>query len=103
MVTSTANNGLQVNYPIGLHAVLQPRARREDVIRISGYRDGQIYFRNTRVTGNDLADLITAAVEKGGEKKIYLAADTRVRNRDFELALDQFRIAGITSVAILTN
>jgi biopolymer transport protein ExbD len=103
MVTPTANHGLAIDYSTGPHAVLQPGARRENVMRIAVFRDGQIYFQNTRVAGNDLADLITGAVRDGAERKIYLAADTRVRNRDVEVVLDQIRIAGIRKVAILTN
>jgi len=103
MVTPTANHGIHVNYPIGPHAVLQPGARREDAIRISVFRDGQIYFRNTHAAANDLADLITGAARDGAEGRIYLAVDTRVKNRDVEVVLDQIRTAGITKVAILTN
>jgi biopolymer transport protein TolR len=103
MVTPTANHGIHVNYPIGPHAVLQPEARREDAIRISVFRDGQIYFRNTQAAANDLTDLITGAVSDGTEGRIYLAVDTRVKNRDVEVVLDQIRTAGITKVAILTN
>jgi hypothetical protein len=47
--------------------------------------------------------ILTGAVRDGAERKIYLAADTRVRNRDVEVVLDQIRIAGISKVAILTN
>jgi biopolymer transport protein TolR len=103
MVIPSAYHGIRANYPIGPHAVLQPGARREDAIRISVFRDGQIYFRNTRAIANDLADLITGAVKDGAEKKVYIAADARVRNRDVEVVLDQVRTAGITRVAILTN
>jgi biopolymer transport protein TolR len=103
MVIPTRNHGLAIDYPPGPHAVLQPGARREDVMRIAVFRDGQIYFRNTRVAASDLADLITGAVKDGAEKKVYIAADARVRNRDVEVVLDQMRTAGITRVAILTK
>ena len=72
-------------------------------LRISVLSDGRIAFRNTLVAVDDLAELITAAAEEGAEKKIYLAADPRARNRDVELVLDQVGITRISRVAILTN
>jgi len=79
-----------------------PEPGSEDVMSIAVFRDGQVYFRSTRVADKDLVDLITAVVEEAAEKKIYLAADGRARNSDVELVLDQVRVAGITRVAILT-
>ena len=83
--------------------MLQPGAELDDAIRISVLPHGRIIFRNTMVVANDLADLITAAVKQGSEKKIYLSADLTARNRDVQVVLDQIRTAGITRVAIMTN
>jgi hypothetical protein len=44
------------------------------------------------VVANDLADLITAAVKQGSEKKIYLSADLRARNRDVQAFLIRFEL-----------
>src|ERR1700676_3409519 len=103
LVIPTPLHGSAVDCPPGLHAVLQPGARREDAIRIFVFRNGRIYFRNSRADSNELADLITTAIADGAEKKIYLAADQRARNSDVEGVLDQIRTAGITRVAILTK
>jgi biopolymer transport protein ExbD len=59
-------------YPGRTHAVLQPAATREDAMRISVLPDGQIYFRNSRASGNELPGLITAAIEEALREKSFL-------------------------------
>jgi biopolymer transport protein ExbD len=96
-------HGFMDRRPPGPHAMLQPGAELDDAIRISVLPHRRIIFRNTMVVANDLADLITAAVKQGSEKKIYLSADLRARNRDVQVVLDQIRTTGIPRVAIMTN
>jgi biopolymer transport protein ExbD len=97
------SHGFVDRRPPGRRAVLQPGPELDDAIRISVLPHGRIIFRNTMVVANDLAALITAAVKQGSEKKIYLSADLRARNRDVQVILDQIRTAGMTRVAIMTN
>ena len=71
-----------VDLPVAPHSVSQPHAIREDSIRISIMRDGQIYFRRSLVRPRDLSGIIRSAVKDGAEKKVYLAVGSRTLYRD---------------------
>jgi biopolymer transport protein ExbD len=92
-----------VDLPEAQNAVLERSALREDVMRIAVARDGSVYFRQTRIGREDLPKLIRTALQEGAEKKVYLAGDRRAKNESVKLVLDQIRLAGITSVVILTE
>jgi len=47
--------------------------------------------------------LIRGAMKQGAERKVFLSADSRARNEDVEAVVQQVRIAGINSIAIVTN
>jgi biopolymer transport protein ExbD len=47
--------------------------------------------------------MIRTAVRDGSERKVYLFADSRAKNGDVNIVLDQIRFAGITNVVILAN
>ena len=105
LLSDTTSHGHQrasVDFPAAQNAVWEPRALREDVMRVVVTRDGNVYFRQTRVRLEDLSNLIRTALQEDAEKKVYLAADQRAKNRDVEVVLDQIRLAGITRVVILT-
>ena len=61
--------------PSGLFATAQPKALREDAMKILLTRDGRLYFRSTRVAAKSLPILIRGAVQEGAERKVYLAVD----------------------------
>ncbi len=89
--------------PEAQHATLQHAALREDAIRITVARDGQVYFRQSRVGPADLPDLIRTALREGSERTVYLVADRRARYGDVKLAVEQVRLAGISNVVVLTE
>jgi len=95
--------GTGVDLPKARWASLQPGALREDAIRIAVTRDGRFFLGRQQVERGGLHDLIRAAIRDGSERKIYLSADARAKNKDVEIAVDQIRLAGITNVAILAN
>jgi biopolymer transport protein ExbD len=103
MLIPTSHGGVSVDLPKARNATLQRGAVREDAIRIFVARDGHCYFRSTTAAPEGLPDLIRAAMRDGSERKVYLSADTRARNIDVEIAVDQIRLAGITHIAILAN
>lgn len=92
---------VSVDLPIALHSVSQPHAIREDSIRISIVRDGEVYFHTTPVLPEDLAGVIRNAVKDGAEKKAYLAVDSRAMYRDVDVVVDQIRVAGISDICFI--
>jgi len=90
-----------VDLPDAQTAISEPRALREDAIRVSVRRDGSLYFRRDKTTIENLPFLIQTALQAGAEKKVYLAADRRARYGDVEVTVGTIRAAGITDVVIL--
>ncbi len=92
-----------VDLPTAQSATLQPGAIREDAIRIAVARDGRCFFDLAAAEPGDLPNLIRTAMRGGSERAVYLLADSRARNRDVEIVLDEIRLSGITRVVILAN
>ena len=95
--------GTGLDRPTAQSATLQPGAIREDAIRIAVSRDGRLYFATTEVVSAELPTLMRTALHDGAEKKVYLLVDSRARNGEVEIVIDQIRVAGIGNVAILAN
>jgi biopolymer transport protein ExbD len=105
LIGDTASNPHQrasVDLPVAKNAVLQRDALREDAIRVAIARDGQIYFRQSRIGLNELVASIRKALDEGSKRKIYLAVDRRAKNGDVRVALEQIQLSGIANVVILT-
>jgi biopolymer transport protein TolR len=95
--------GLGVTLPMAKTSTPQRAAIRDDAISISVTGDGRCYLRFTHVAPPDLPNLIRAALREGSERKVYLSADTRARNKDVGIVVDQIRLAGIANLAIMAN
>jgi biopolymer transport protein ExbD/biopolymer transport protein TolR len=92
-----------VDLPKARSATSQPGELREDAIHIVVTRDGRSFFGGNQTVPRELPNLIEAAVRGGSERKIYLLADGKARNRAVEIVVDQIRRAGIADVVILAN
>jgi biopolymer transport protein ExbD len=92
-----------VDLPKAQTAASQPRGVRDDAIRIVVARDGRCFFRFTTAKPEDLSDLIRTEIRAGSERKVYLFADARAKNRDVRIVVDQIRLAGIINVVIIAN
>lgn len=92
-----------VDMPLSVYAAAEPKANREDAIRIFVTRDGSVFFRYSKVNSEDLYMLIRQALREGAEKKVYLAVDARSRYGDIEPILDEIRAAGIREICFLAE
>jgi len=92
-----------VDMPLSVYAAAEPKANREDAIRIFVTRDGSVFFRYNKVNSEDLRTLIREALQEGAEKKVYLAVDARSRYGDIEPTLDEIRAAGIREICFLAE
>ena len=91
-----------VDLPAAPYSVSQPHAIREDCIRISILRDGQIYFRSSLLRRRDLSGVIRSAVKDGAENKVYLAVDSRTLYRDVNVVVNQICLAGLSDICFIT-
>ena len=95
---------VSVDVPKVSHPVAMRGALRDDAMRISILRDGQVYFGNDRIWSGNLAQKIQGRLkDRSVERKVYIVADMRARWSDVEMVLDGVRSAGIIRVAFLVN
>ena len=95
---------VSADLPKVLHPVSIPGAVREDAIRITIQRDGNVYIGNDRVTQAQLPVKIRERLQDlAVERKVYVVADFRARWGSVKSVLEGIRSAGILRVTFLVN
>ena len=102
-MTTDTPRSVSVDWPLAYHSASMPGALREDAMRITVRRDGQIYFRDERIMLQELPEEIRQRVRNGAEKRIYLSMDRRAKYGETIAVLDQIHLAGIEKVSVLTQ
>ena len=92
-----------VDLPRSTYAAAQRSALREDALRISITRNGDVFFRNFRIAPEDLPGHIHDALQEGSERKVYLAVDTRSKFGTTASVIEQIQTAGIRQVCFLAE
>jgi biopolymer transport protein ExbD len=95
------HHGVAVDLPKVRRSIDMPRAKREDASVISIMRDGKMFFRDERVTVTELPLKINGLLSQGGEKKVYIQADARLKYGTVKPVVDAVRSAGVDSIGIL--
>ena len=90
-----------VDLPLSVFASVEPKAIREDAIRISLSRDGSIFFRESKVNIEHLPALIRVAVQAGAERKAYFAVDARARYGDTRAVVEKISEGGVQEISFL--
>lgn len=101
--TPMITRGFSVDLPSFRFASPMPRALREDAQVVSVMRDGAVYYGNTKINAEDLAERIRESVRKGADRKIYIRADARAKYRDIERVLDEISKTGIQNVSFFAE
>ncbi len=76
---------------------------REDAMIVTIMRNGDVFFRNDRVSPDRLAEAIRVQVERGSERKVYIRADARALYRNVKQVLDAIQEAGLVNVSFLVD
>jgi biopolymer transport protein ExbD len=97
------HHGIGIHLARANHAVFLRRAIREDAMRVSILRDGQIFFGNTTVNPADLPNQIRDQLRDGGEPRVYLAVDTRARYSRVAAVVEQVRLTGVQDISFITE
>jgi biopolymer transport protein TolR len=101
--TARPHHGFSADLPRSRYASPMPRAVREDAQIVSVMPDGQIYYRNLRITTDDLQDQIRESVRNGADRKIYIRADARARYSHVKGVLREISKSGIENVCFLAE
>jgi biopolymer transport protein ExbD len=100
---TTAHHDAFVYWPHAANVTAQPGANRDDVLRVLVSRDGNTYFRTSKIEVSELHNRLREELRNGSEAKVYLYVDARARNGDVEPAVDEIQLAGITKIAIIAS
>ena len=104
MAMPTPHYGISADLPKVSHPISMPGALREDVMQITIFRDGKVYFDNEQVFPLFVGEKIQARLKDSDlERKVYIRADSRARYGTVKVVLDGVRSAGIVRVAILAD
>ena len=86
------------------HPIAMPGANREDAMKVTVTRDGQVFFDTDRVDPIHLPERIADHLkDRGVERKVYIVADMRARWGAVKVVLEGVRSAGIIRVAFLAD
>lgn len=85
------------------NAPFKTDALRDDAVILTITRDGSLYFRNTRMSADDLPDSLRETLRDGSEQTVYINADSRARYADVKPIVDRIRQAGVTNITFLTE
>ena len=102
-MASQVHHTVVADLPITAYAAAQPRATREDSIRIMVSRDGSIYFRNQKTDPEALPKLVREAVEDGAERKVYLTMDGRTKYGDAKVVYDAIAAGGVRDICLMAE
>ncbi len=98
------HHGVSADLPNVLHPVSMPGAARDDAMKITILRDGQVYLGTDRIWSYGLAQKIQDRLkDRNVERKVYITADARVGWGTVKAVLEQVRSAGILRVAFMAN
>jgi biopolymer transport protein TolR len=85
------------------NSVLEPAARREDALRVSVTRSGQLYFGYLRVVQGELPGLIRERLRDGAEHRVYIFADARAKYGDVLTTLEAVKQAEVEHITFITE
>jgi len=97
-------DGVSIDLPKTPHPRPMWRAQREDALIVGILRDGNIFFGNDKVAPDQLSGKIGERIRAdGGERKVYIRADSRAQWGRVGEVIDQVRAAGIPEVGFLAD
>jgi biopolymer transport protein ExbD len=104
MTIPPVHYGVSADLPKVSHPVAMRGMLREDAIRITILRNGQVYFGTDRIRSGDVTQKLQDRLkDREVEHKVYITADMRAHWGAVEEVLDGVSSAGIVRVAFLAN
>ena len=103
MTLPTPHHNWVLDSPHAVNVTAQPGGYRDDVLRVLVSRDGNTYFRTSKIEVSELHNRLREELQNGSEAKVYLYVDARARNGDVEPAVDEIQLAGIVNIAIIAS
>jgi biopolymer transport protein TolR len=106
VITPMLNKGANIELPKARNPIALPDADKEDAIKVSITRDGQVYLSPglERVSPDDLAPKVRDLMAKNPTAKmVFLRADARSKYGKVEDVVDNLRSGGVDQLGLLTD
>jgi biopolymer transport protein ExbD/biopolymer transport protein TolR len=107
VITPLLNNGDTVTLPKARNPIALPDAQKEDAVKVSVTRDGQVFLSPglQRVAPEDLAPKVRDLLQNktGSERTVFLRADGRAKYEKVEDVVDNLRSGGVDDLGLLTE
>jgi biopolymer transport protein TolR len=103
MIVPQPYHGVSTDLPKIMWPISLPHSMREDAMIVTIMRNGDVFFRNDRVSPDRLAEAIRVQVLRGSERKVYIRADARALYRSVKQVLDAIQEAGLMNVSFLVD
>jgi len=105
VITPMLNKGANIELPKARNPIALPDADKEDAIKVSITRDGQIFLSPglERVNAEDLAPKVRDLLQNRTSRMVFLRADGRAKYEKVEDVVDNLRSGGVDSLGLLTE
>jgi biopolymer transport protein ExbD/biopolymer transport protein TolR len=105
VITPLLNNGDTVTLPKARNPIALPDAQKEDAIKVSITRDGQVFLSPglQRVAPEDLAPKVKDLLQNRTSRIVFLRADGRAKYEKVEDVVDNLRAGGVDDLGLLTE
>jgi len=105
VITPMLNKGANIELPKARNPIALPDADKEDAVKVSITRDGQVYLSPglERVNAEDLAPKVRDLLENRTSRVVFLRADQRAKYGKVEDVVDNLRSAGVDQLGLLTE
>ena len=105
VITPMLNKGANIELPKARNPIALPDADKEDAVKVSITRDGQIFLSPglERVNAEDLAPKVRDLLQNRTSRMVFLRADGRAKYEKVEDVVDNLRSGGVDQLGLLTE
>jgi len=105
VITPMLNKGANIELPKARNPIALPDADKEDAVKVSITRDGQIFLSPglERVNADDLAPKVRDLLQNRTSRMVFLRADGRAKYEKVEDVVDNLRSGGVDDLGLLTE
>ena len=105
VITPLLNNGDTITLPKARNPIALPDAQKEDAVKVSVTRDGQVFLSPglERVNAEDLGPKVRDLLQNRTSRVVFLRADGRAKYEKVEDVVDNLRSGGVDQLGLLTE